>query len=43
MEEVAPATPKRWQATGLPPEVTSFVGRRHEMAEVKRLLSGARW
>ncbi|WP_344920522.1 ATP-binding protein [Streptosporangium oxazolinicum] len=41
MNEVAPATPRRWQATGLPPEVTSFVGRRHEMAEVKRLLSGA--
>ncbi|MFF3439091.1 ATP-binding protein [Streptosporangium sp. NPDC002721] len=38
MDEV---TPKRWQATDLPPEVTSFVGRRHEMAEVKRLLSAA--
>ncbi|MEU8384476.1 LuxR C-terminal-related transcriptional regulator [Streptosporangium sp. NPDC048865] len=42
MDEVASATPRRWQATDLPPEVTSFVGRRHEMAEVKRLLSGAR-
>ncbi|WP_440071044.1 ATP-binding protein [Streptosporangium sp. OZ121] len=42
MDEVASVTPKRWQATALPPEVTSFVGRRHEMAEVKRLLSGAR-
>ncbi|WP_329091580.1 ATP-binding protein [Streptosporangium sp. NBC_01469] len=42
MKEMAPATQRRWQATGLPPEVTSFVGRRHEMAEVKRLLSGAR-
>ncbi len=41
MNEVASVTPKRWQATDLPPEVTSFVGRRHEMAEVKRLLSGA--
>lgn len=26
---------------GLPAEVTSFVGRRHELAEVKRLLSGS--
>ncbi|GAA4614209.1 LuxR family transcriptional regulator [Actinoallomurus liliacearum] len=26
---------------GLPVEVTSFVGRRHEIAEVKRLLAGA--
>ncbi|WP_436760842.1 ATP-binding protein [Streptosporangium sp. V21-05] len=42
MDEVASATPRRWQATDLPPEVTSFVGRRHEMAEVKRLLSGTR-
>ncbi|MFF5243646.1 LuxR C-terminal-related transcriptional regulator [Streptosporangium sp. NPDC000095] len=41
MGEVASTTSKRWQATNLPPEVTSFVGRRHEMAEVKRLLSGA--
>lgn len=42
MDEVAPATPKRWQTPGLPLEVTSFVGRRHEMAEVRRLLSKAR-
>ncbi|MEV4379544.1 LuxR C-terminal-related transcriptional regulator [Streptosporangium sp. NPDC049644] len=42
MDEVAPATPKRWRTPGLPPEVTSFVGRRHEVAEVKRLLSRAR-
>ncbi|GAA3418764.1 AAA family ATPase [Streptosporangium vulgare] len=42
MDEVALVTSRRWQATDLPPEVTSFVGRRHEMAEVKRLLSGAR-
>ncbi|WP_113701386.1 ATP-binding protein [Nonomuraea lactucae] len=27
---------------GLPAELTSFVGRRHEIAEVKRLLSGSR-
>ncbi|ETK34717.1 ATP-binding protein [Microbispora sp. ATCC PTA-5024] len=27
--------------SGLPAEVTSFVGRRHELAEVKRLLTGS--
>src|SRR3954454_7057151 len=32
----------RPQVQRLPSEVTSFVGRRHEVAEVKRLLSGAR-
>ncbi|MFE3448276.1 ATP-binding protein [Nonomuraea sp. NPDC059194] len=30
------------QARGLPAELTSFVGRRHEIAEVKRLLGGSR-
>jgi predicted ATPase/DNA-binding CsgD family transcriptional regulator len=30
------------QMHGLPAEVTSFVGRRHEVAEVKRLLSASR-
>ncbi|WP_433253727.1 ATP-binding protein [Streptosporangium sp. CA-135522] len=35
-------TSKRRRAAGLPAEVTSFVGRRHEVAEAKRLLSGAR-
>jgi predicted ATPase/DNA-binding CsgD family transcriptional regulator len=30
------------QHTGLPAEVTSFVGRRHEVAEVRRLLSESR-
>ncbi|MFI7051563.1 ATP-binding protein [Streptosporangium canum] len=42
MNVVASTTSKRLQAQGLPAEVTSFVGRRHEVAEVKRLLSGAR-
>ncbi|MER5318845.1 ATP-binding protein [Streptosporangium roseum] len=42
MNMVASTTSKRLQAQGLPAEVTSFVGRRHEVAEVKRLLSGAR-
>src|SRR6185436_7405616 len=35
-------TPDRRRFPGLPAEVTSFVGRRREVAEVKRLLSGAR-
>lgn len=35
------ATDRR-AAAGLPAEVTSFVGRRHEVAEVKRLLSISR-
>jgi non-specific serine/threonine protein kinase len=30
------------ESRGLPAELTSFVGRRHEIAEVKRLLSGSR-
>ncbi|AWS41606.1 LuxR C-terminal-related transcriptional regulator [Streptosporangium sp. 'caverna'] len=41
MNALAPATSKRRRAQRLPSEVTSFVGRRHEVAEVKRLLSGA--
>ncbi|MBC6460764.1 ATP-binding protein [Actinomadura sp. HBU206391] len=32
----------RWRDHGLPAEVTSFVGRRHETAAVKRLLSASR-
>ncbi len=35
-------TSKQWQTHRVPAEVTSFVGRRHEVAEVKRLLSGSR-
>ncbi|MEU0569480.1 LuxR C-terminal-related transcriptional regulator [Nonomuraea sp. NPDC005983] len=35
-------TSKRQQTGNLPAEVTSFVGRRHEVAEVKQLLSGSR-
>lgn len=42
MDRVASLTPRRWRSPGLPPEVTSFVGRRHEIAEVRRLLSAAR-
>ncbi|WP_326820695.1 ATP-binding protein [Streptosporangium sp. NBC_01756] len=34
--------PKRRQAVVLPAEVTSFVGRRHEVAEARRLLCDAR-
>ncbi|MFC7643914.1 AAA family ATPase [Streptosporangium lutulentum] len=41
MDALAPATSKRLRAQRLLAEVTSFVGRRHEVAEVKRLLSGA--
>lgn len=32
----------RWQVSRLPAEVTSFVGRRHEVAEVRRMLSASR-
>ncbi|GLY84117.1 LuxR family transcriptional regulator [Actinoallomurus iriomotensis] len=32
----------RWRTHGLPAEVTSFVGRRREVADVKRLLPGSR-
>ncbi|GAA3038751.1 ATP-binding protein [Streptosporangium longisporum] len=42
MDEVASVARRRRQATDLPSEVTSFVGRRHEIAEVRRLLSMAR-
>ncbi|MFI6598545.1 ATP-binding protein [Nonomuraea sp. NPDC050536] len=35
-------TSKEPQVRGLPVELTSFVGRRHEIAEVKRLLTGSR-
>jgi predicted ATPase/DNA-binding CsgD family transcriptional regulator len=38
----APNTARPGQIHGVPAEVTSFVGRRHEMAEVKRLLSISR-
>ncbi|MEV0145623.1 MULTISPECIES: LuxR C-terminal-related transcriptional regulator [unclassified Nonomuraea] len=31
-----------WTAGGLPAELTSFVGRRQDIAEVKRLLAGSR-
>ncbi|GGK79711.1 LuxR family transcriptional regulator [Sphaerisporangium melleum] len=37
-----PNTPKRRAAHGLPSDVTSFVGRRHEIAEVKALLAKSR-
>lgn len=36
------STSKRQQVGRLPVEVTSFVGRRHEVAEVKRMLSASR-
>src|SRR3954463_9737370 len=36
------AASDRRRVPGPPAEVTSFVGRRHEVADVKRLLSGAR-
>src|SRR5437879_12832337 len=35
-------TTRRRRTHGLPAVLTSFVGRRHEMAEVKRLLSESR-
>ncbi|WP_203973063.1 ATP-binding protein [Planotetraspora silvatica] len=41
MTAVLPGASTR-RPSGLPAEVTSFVGRRHEMAEVRRLLSGSR-
>src|SRR5258708_8594427 len=41
MSAVASSTSRRRQVSRLPAEVTSFVGRRHEVAEVKRLLSGS--
>ncbi|GAA4231079.1 putative ATPase/DNA-binding CsgD family transcriptional regulator [Streptosporangium album] len=42
MSTTTPTDPKRRQAAGLPAEVTSFVGRRHEVAETRRLLCEAR-
>ncbi|MEU4492016.1 LuxR C-terminal-related transcriptional regulator [Streptomyces sp. NPDC023998] len=39
---VAPSVSARRQDGKLPAEVTSFVGRRHEVAEVRRRLSGSR-
>jgi predicted ATPase/DNA-binding CsgD family transcriptional regulator len=42
MGAMAATTPKGRQTYRLPAEVTSFVGRRHEVADVKSLLSGSR-
>lgn len=42
MAVVAPSVSARRQDGKLPAEVTSFVGRRHEVAEVRRRLSGSR-
>ncbi|RSS42946.1 LuxR family transcriptional regulator [Streptomyces sp. WAC05858] len=42
MGAVATSTPTGRQAVRLPAEVTSFVGRRHEAAEVKEMLSASR-
>ncbi|MGP3979609.1 ATP-binding protein [Streptomyces sp. KR80] len=42
MAVVVTTTPASRQTGHLPAEVTSFVGRRHEVAEVKRLLSASR-
>ncbi len=42
MGAVATGTPTGRQTVRLPAEVTSFVGRRHEAAEVKRMLSASR-
>jgi predicted ATPase/DNA-binding CsgD family transcriptional regulator len=42
MTTVTSRTLRRGQIIGLPAEVTSFIGRRQEMAEVKRLLSASR-
>jgi predicted ATPase/DNA-binding CsgD family transcriptional regulator len=42
MSGAASSTSARRQRRGLPAEVTSFVGRRHELAEAKRLLSVSR-
>jgi predicted ATPase/DNA-binding CsgD family transcriptional regulator len=38
----ASSASRRRRASGLPAEVSSFVGRRHEAAEVRRLLSSSR-
>jgi predicted ATPase/DNA-binding CsgD family transcriptional regulator len=40
--DVEASTSKRRRVSGLPAEVSSFVGRRHEAAEVKRLLAASR-
>ncbi|MEU8106119.1 LuxR C-terminal-related transcriptional regulator [Nonomuraea muscovyensis] len=42
MTAATASTSKQRQAGRLPAEVTSFVGRRHEVAEVKRLLCASR-
>ncbi|WP_214414078.1 ATP-binding protein [Sphaerisporangium fuscum] len=42
MTGVTAGTFGEWSKGGLPAEVTSFVGRRHEVAEVKQLLSASR-
>ncbi|MEV1169596.1 LuxR C-terminal-related transcriptional regulator [Nonomuraea sp. NPDC049784] len=42
MTIVTPRTSAQTYASGLPAEVTSFIGRQHEVATVKRLLSDAR-
>ncbi len=42
MGAVATSTPTGRQTVRLPAEVTSFVGRRHEAAEVKEMLSASR-
>ncbi|WP_327321965.1 LuxR C-terminal-related transcriptional regulator [Streptomyces sp. NBC_01210] len=42
MAVVAPSVSTRRQEGRLPAEVTSFVGRRHEVAEVRNRLSGSR-
>ncbi|WP_433440572.1 ATP-binding protein [Nonomuraea sp. CA-141351] len=42
MTIVTPRTSAQTYASGLPAEVTSFIGRQHEVAAVKRLLAHAR-
>jgi non-specific serine/threonine protein kinase len=43
LANVTTSTISNWlHSSGFPAEVSSFVGRRHEVAEVKRLLSGSR-
>src|SRR3954447_16834638 len=42
MSRVTSRASARRRRQGLPAEATSFVGRRHEMAEVRRLLSESR-
>lgn len=38
----SPGLPRRTKDGSLPCELTSFIGRRHELTEAKRLLSGSR-